>query len=814
MVRNLKISTGHSRRATYWEQTEISWPDLVEKLGRVARTTETVAEWNHLPKSERDEIKDVGGFVGGTLQDGIRKAANITERHLVTLDLDSIPTEADPWIVIPMILDIAAVVYSTHSHSSKTPRYRIVIPLDRPVSPEEYEAVSRMLAKSIGIDYCDDTTYEPHRLMYWPSASKDAEVRFEVHQGPWLSVDHYLKKYVDWRDTTTWPRSSRQNTIAGKSLQQQEDPHAKAGIVGAFCRTYSIADVISEFLPHCYSPCDGSRYTYAQGSTFGGLVIYDEKFAFSHHSTDPISGKLCNAFDLVRIHLFGELDENIAHNTKSTNMPSFKKMAEKAEGLPLVAEALKKEHLSEIIGMFQETCVENTKTQEEKDQESQWIYDLEVHPKTGATLATIDNVILILTHDPRMKESYYWDEFKERAMVEGDFPWCKFKDRPTNEWTDNDDAGLRWELEKMFKIDQIAKIRDGIDLAIALRKRHPVREYLLGLKWDGIPRGDTLFITHLGAEDSDYTRQVTRKALLGAVARIMQPGCKHDQVLVLVGPQGCRKSTTLSMMGKKWFSDSLYTMTGKEAYEQLEGHWIIEIAEMAATRKAETEQFKHFTSKQEDTYRAAYARRTQTHLRQCAFFGTTNDIEFLRDYTGSRRVWPVTVAKYEQGKRPVLTQDIVDQIWAEIVVAYENGERWYLPPELEEVAFQVQQAHTETNDKQGLVEKFLEKRLPKDWIKKDLTERRAFWDGTVGELVEGTEVRQKVCAVEIWCELFEGNSRQYTQANTREINNILKQIEGWEPNLRVDCGAHYGRQRGYSRKSVNSKNVTDVTVQE
>ena len=122
-------------------------------------------------------------------------------------------------------------------------------------------------------------------------------------------------------------------------------------------------------------------------------------------------------------------------------------------------------------------------------------------------------------------------------------------------------------------------------------------------------------------------------------------------MLVLIGPQGCRKSTTLKKLGKEWFSDSLYTMSGKDAYEQLQGFWIIELSEMAATRKAEVEQIKQFVSKQEDNYRAAYARRTQCHPRQCAFFGTTNDEEFLRDPTGARRFWPVVVTDRQDSRR-------------------------------------------------------------------------------------------------------------------------------------------------------------------
>ena len=310
---------------------------------------------------------------------------------------------------------------------------------------------------------------------------------------------------------------------------------------------------------------------------------------------------------------------------------------------------------------------------------------------------------------------------------------------------------------------------------------------------------EILFIDYLGAADNEYTREVTRKALIGAVARILSPGCKHDHTLVLVGPQGCRKSTTLAKLGKQWFSDSLYTVSGKDAYEQLQGYWIIEMGEMAATRKAELEQIKQFMSKQVDSYRAAYAKRTQEHPRQCAFFGTTNDDEFLRDSTGGRRFWPVVVTDKGRELNSLLTEEIIDQVWAEAVVRYEAGEPWYLSERVEAIARKVQEEHTEMNGKQGLIERFLDTLLPKNWESMDLDKRMLFWGGGFGDKEEGTEVRNRVCAIEIWQELFRGDPKTFTPAQAREINGILRRISGWKSQSSMNCGI-YGRQRGFSRE--------------
>lgn len=783
----IQIATGTSRKTLRWKNTTLLWSELVQKLQNVQRTHETVKEYNLLPKPEKDELKDVGGFVGGVLTGGKRKAGAIKERRLITLDLDSVPAKADPWETVTLILGCAAVLYSTHSHTPMAPRLRLVIPLSRPVSPDEYEAVSRRVAGDIGIDMCDDTTFEPHRLMYWPSASQDAEFRFEFQDGEWLNPDECLARYSNWQDPLQWPVSSRKRVDVQRLAKKQGDPLSKQGIVGAFCRAYSIEDAIDEFLSGIYVPGADGRYTYAKGSTNGGLVLYEDgKFAYSHHSTDPAGGKLCNAFDLVRIHLFGEADEGVAPNTAAQHMPSFKLMTDKAVSVPKVLEQLKSDQYDYIVQMFEDS--------EEND--TDWVYLLELNVKTGKPAATIDNVFLILTHDPRLRQSYYWDEFKERPIVSGDLPWEPYSNRASDSWLDTDDAGLRRMLEKEYKIDNAPKIRDAVDLAINSRKVHPVREYLRSLIWDGVPRADTLFIDYLGAADTEYTRAVTRKALLGAAARILSPGCKHDHMLVLIGPQGCRKSTTLAKLGKRWFSDSLYTMSGKDAYEQLQGAWIVEIAEMAATRKAEVEAIKQFVSKQEDTYRAAYARRTQTHPRQCAFFGTTNDPEFLRDPTGARRFWPVTVDDTGFEKGDLLTGDTVDQIWAEIVEAYDAGEKWYLPDKIEAIARKIQAEHTEQSGKLGLVENFLEALLPEGWDNYSLDERLLYWHGGF-EDAPGTVPRTRVCAIEIWQELFRGDAKAYTQQQAREINGLLKQVEGWKSLGSVSCGPLYGRQRGY-----------------
>lgn len=790
---SVTIAVGESRRSTQWKNKEVLWSQLVERLSIPTKTPETVDEYRGFAKSKRDEIKDVGGFVGGSLKGGRRKAEAIMQRRLLTLDLDDVPRNADPWDTVVLVLGCAAVLYSTHSHRPEAPRLRLVMPLSRPVSPEEYSAIARKVAQDIGIDMCDDTTYEPHRLMYWPSASINAEYRYEVEDGPWLNADEQLARYVDWHDPSEWPISSRRAEALHRLASHQESPLEKNGIVGAFCRVYDIHDAIEHFLPDTYEKYDDNRYTYKGGSTSGGLVLYDNGvFAYSHHGTDPASGKLCNAFDLVRIHLYGNMDDDTSPGTPSHKMPSFMKLQDEAMQIPEVREELAKANFERLKDRF-----------DDPDEDYDWVGQLTCN-KNGKFDNTINNVQLIMEHDAGLRGKYFYDTFKERMTVCGDLPWCKLADRMTTTWTDTDDAGLRNFLEIKYEIVNTMKIGDAVLLAMQSCMRHPVREYLLSLKWDGVARADTIFIDYLGAEDTEYTRTVTRKALIGAVARIMQPGCKHDHILVLVGPQGCRKSTTLAKLGKSWFSDSFYTVQGKEAYEQIQGFWLIEMGEMAATRKAELESIKQFVSKQSDSYRAAYAKRTQEHPRQCAFFGTTNDDEFLRDATGGRRFWPVTVTDKGRETGDYFTAEIVDQVWAEIVMWYSAGENWYLDnAKIEAVARQIQDAHTEMNGKQGLLEQFVERLLPKDWATRNLSQRLAYWnDGFDDEKQAGTERRKAICALEIHCELFGGTVKDYTPQKTREYNAMLKRLPGWKARSRINYGEIYGQQRGFVREET------------
>lgn len=807
----LTIATAPNRSSMQWKNQQLLWSDFAKKVAETTRTRETVAEYLKLTKTQQGSIKDVGGFVGGSLKEGRRKADKVAWRQLLTLDADHIV--GDFWDGVTMLFDHAALIYSTHKHTPEHPRLRLIIPLARPVSPEEYVAVAKKVAEQFGIDMFDDTTYEPHRLMYWPSTSADGEFVFEVQDGTWLDPDTVLAQYVNWQDPNEWPESSRQREVRKKMADRQGDPLTKPGLIGAFNRTYTVPEAIDTFLADQYDEAGPGRYTYVDGSTFGGLVLYeDDLFAFSHHGTDPVSGQLVNAFDLVRLHLFGETDDEAKPGTPVNKLPSFSAMQNFARDDAAVKQTLTRERMEDARNEFEvlgdPEPLEEGKAPPEVD--LKWAEQLQ-YSKSGDLEPTALNIRLILENDPLLAGKLAFDDFTKQPAITASLPWRKVEKGKSDLWSNADDQDLRTYLDITWQIRfGVGKIDDVLGGVMRANTFHPVLDYLDSLTWDGIPRVETLLVEYLGAEDTPYVRAVTRKVLAGAVARVKQPGCKFDYMLTLVGPQGIGKSMLFNKLGGAWFSDSLMSVHGKEAYEALHGVWIMEMGELAATRKAEVEAIKQFLSKQSDRYRVAYGKRAEEFKRQCIFVGTTNEHDFLKDKTGNRRFWPVRVSWEGMTKTwRMLDKDTVDQIWAEAVRLYLKGEELFLSDDIERAAREEQEYHTEESPWYGLIEEYLNTPIPLNWYDLDIIERRAYLDGDM-ESNEEVGARDRVCALEVWCEVLGNDRRRFPRMEQREINEILRRMPGWKAydNNRtgqLKFGNYYGLQRAYVRNLAVNK---------
>lgn len=772
----MKIAYGNSRMEKRWKNNEISWDDFCKRVSTTQTTTETVEEYRKMTKPQQDAVKDVGGFVGGHLRGGRRKTGTVLCRSMLTLDMDH---------GTPDILDELSLfnshelcVYSTHKHTPEAPRLRLIFPLKRDVSEEEYPALARKVAQEIGMDLFDDTTYQPHRLMYWPSTSRNGEYVYQVMDGDILDPDAYLGMYDDWRDVSTWPVSSRESEAVKKAAKQQADPLTKTGAVGAFCRTYPIREAIEKFLPDVYAPSAmEGRYDYIPADSSAGVIIIDEKFAYSFHATDPACGQLLNAFDAVRVHKFPDDDPKKSYNA----MAEFAAADEKVK-----------------LRIFEEKRQAAAEDFDEADPDA-WKKQLQYEKKSMELKNNLHNLMLILENDENLK-GIVFNQLADGMEIRGKVPWP----HPAKFWRDADDAQLICYVDAAYGTFSARNYDIAVTKAVDDRSYHPIREFFETLPaWDGVERADTLLIDYLGAEDTPYVRAVTRKELCAAYCRVYHPGIKFDSMIVLNGDQGIGKSTLIAKLGGEWYSDSLNLsdMNDKTAAEKLQGYWIMEIGELAGMRKADLDKVKAFISRQDDKYRASFGRRVTPHPRQCVFFGTTNSQNgYLRDITGNRRYWNVKVPGNGKYKPWDMDADTVKQVWAEVMVYAKAGEKLYLPPELEAYAKEEQRAAMERDDREGLVQEYLDMLLPDTWDSMDVYKRRDYVrDADDPMRPDGSVRRMEVSNMEIWCECFGKAKEDMKPSDSYSIAAIMERMDGWSRTGKAKVLPIYGKQRIYRR---------------
>ena len=772
----MKIAYGNSRMEKRWKNNEISWDDFCRRVSTTQTTTETVEEYRKMTKPQQDAVKDVGGFVGGHLRGGRRKTGTVLCRSMLTLDMDH---------GTPDILDELSLfnshelcVYSTHKHTPEAPRLRLIFPLKRDVSEEEYPALARKVAQEIGMDLFDDTTYQPHRLMYWPSTSSNGEYVYQVMDGDILDPDAYLGMYDDWRDVSTWPVSPRESEAVKKAAKQQADPLTKTGAVGVFCRTYPIREAIEKFLPDVYAPSAmEGRYDYIPADSSAGVIIIDEKFAYSFHATDPACGQLLNAFDAVRVHKFPDDDPKKSYNA----MAEFAAADEKVK-----------------LRIFEEKRQAAAEDFDDADPDA-WKKQLQYEKKSMELKNNLHNLMLILENDENLK-GIVFNQLADGMEIRGNVPWP----HPAKFWRDADDAQLICYVDAAYGTFSARNYDIAVTKAVDDRSYHPIREFFETLPdWDGVERTDTLLIDYLGAEDTPYVRAVTRKELCAAYCRVYHPGIKFDSMIVLNGDQGIGKSTLIAKLGGEWYSDSLNLsdMNDKTAAEKLQGYWIMEIGELAGMRKADLDKVKAFISRQDDKYRASFGRRVTPHPRQCVFFGTTNSQNgYLRDITGNRRYWNVKVPGNGKYKPWDMDEDTVKQVWAEVMVYAKAGEKLYLSPELEDYAKEEQRAAMERDDREGLVQEYLDMLLPDTWESMDVYKRRDYVrDADDPMRPDGSVRRKEFSNMEIWCECFGKPKEDMKPSDSYAISAIMERIAGWSKTGKAKILPIYGRQRIYKR---------------
>ena len=793
----MKIATaqkGHT--AKNWKNEDLDWAQIVGRALNYKRASVTRAEFDKLSKDEQTNVKNMGGaFVGGSLKDGLRKKENVESRSLITLDLDH--AGPDIFKKIETYNDkygISMLVYTTFKSTAGSPRLRVIIPLTATVKEPFYEPIARKVADKMSVmEECDVACFRSNQLMFWPCYPADATPYIRELPGTELNPAEVIKEYENVDDARSWPMQESEK-VKRQSQLRAEDPLTKEYPIGTFCRAYGMEEAIKIFLPDVYEQVSDDRWHFKAADSSAGAIVYDDKYFYSHHSSDPAYGIECNAFDLVRIHKFGALDEKVKAGTPFNKLPSFKKMMEFSAENKRVA----KLQLQEEFSGQQITDRKEIK-KIESDTSTDWQSELD-KDKTGNVKAHLANIQLILKNDPRLQAIKY-DLFADCFCVDGQLPW----EHEGRGWTEADLACLCVFLSQQYGLNATANVFTALTATVRnCRAYHPVREYLLRQEWDGTPRLDTLLIRYLGAEDSELNRVITRKTFVAAVARVMHPGIKYDNMMVLVGGQGIGKSRILRLMGGEWFSDSLTLsdMKDKNGVEKLSGAWISEVAEVSGMRKTDSETIKGFITRQDDKMRPAYGHTVVSKPRQGIFIGTTNEENgFLRDLTGNRRFNIVRVhgiPNYTPEKWD-LTKESIAQLWAEAVHYYNAKESLFLPEHLRDQLVRLQEELLEDDSRIGDLQKYLDTLLPVEWPEMSKQERRDYLDGREYKPHTGTIPRREVCVAEVWAECFEGEKGKLERRNSLEIASMLIKL-GWRQNGKIRDTGLYGRQRIFSKK--------------
>lgn len=747
----LSMATAPHHDSKHWRQTTVTWGELKAWMDDPATT------------------KACGNYLLGELDGPTRSRATIRSRSAITLDADAGANEHLPemW---ELVLPYAAVIHTTFSSTPEAPRFRVIVPCSRPVTPDEYAALARMLMDRIGADQFDPGSAQPERYMFRPAASRPEWFRSWVMDGEPLPVDELLREWKPDLSSLPTPRPH----------PNKRNPFELAGVPGAFNRAYTFAEVIEAYdLP--YDPAGGDRWQLRGAQSIAGMgpIAGTTGLVYSHHVTDPAYGQACSAFDLVRLHRFAELDDGVPASTPVNRRPSHEAMLELAGRDVRV--------LKELVGtdFADETA--------DAIADTDWRLGLQLNARTGIMRDTIANWDLVRENDP-VFGSLVFNELTLAVETTADLPWRPLgRGGPTFSATDR--AALCHHLEREYRLRPARSLVDElVNVTAQQRYVNPLRDYLDGLEWDGVPRVETSLP---GVRPTDYTRLVARKVLTAAVARVFEPGIKWDHTLVLFGSEGLGKSWWIDRVARG-YSATLGRIGDKDTLLTMQRSWIMVSDEGHSLRKADADVQKEFLTRTEDVFRMPYDREAQVHPRHCVIWGTTNDEVFLRRQEGNRRF--LIVRCEERVDFDALTDEYIDQLWAEAVHLYRSGERLYLE-ELESVlAAEEREAFVEEDALSGVVQEYLDTLVPEDWEEMS-PDARSLWlqNRADGLVAPGTHRIRRTCSAQVWVEALGRRFGEHKRTDLLEINTVLKGLPGWKALPGRSRVAGYGPQLVFER---------------